>query len=155
MKVMILAAGRGKRLSPLTDRTPKPLVEVGGKALIDYHIEGLVEAGFSQIVINLGYLGSQIREHCEQRHGGQIEIIFSIEQPEPLETGGGIFQALPLLGDDPFIVINADIWTNFPFKRLRDYRISTDLTGHLVLVDNPEHNQAGDFSLHEWRSEPP
>ncbi len=138
---MILAAGRGERLRPLTDTRPKPLLEVEAKPLIVYHLEALARAGFTEIVINLSWLGEQIRS----RLGGGDEFGLSIEyseEPTALETAGGIVQALPLLGER-FVVVNADIFTDFDFARLR----SIDSLAHLVLVDNPDHNDGGDFSL--------
>ena len=143
MKAMILAAGKGERLRPLTLHTPKPLVRVGGVPLIEYHLRGLAAAGFSEVVINHAWLGQQIEEHLGDGAQFGLSIRYSAEG-EPLETGGGIFQALPLLGDQPFALINGDIFTDYPFAELR-----RPLKGlaHLVLVDNPEHHQIGDFAL--------
>jgi N-acetyl-alpha-D-muramate 1-phosphate uridylyltransferase len=142
MKAMILAAGRGERLRPLTDTTPKPLLQAGGKPLIAYHLEALARAGFGEIVVNLSWLGEQIRERLGDGAAYGVAIEYS-EEPEALETAGGIVQALPLLGER-FVVVNADIFTDYDFARLR----SIDSLAHLVLVDNPDHNTAGDFSLH-------
>lgn len=143
MRAMILAAGRGERMRPLTDTTPKPLLKVGGKCLIEYHIEHLVAAGFTEIVINHAYLGEQIERTLDdgQRYGAQLHY-----SPEwvALETGGGIFNALPLLGNAPFLVVNGDIWCDYPFAQLR--RALTGLA-YLILVNNPTHNLQGDFCL--------
>ena len=143
MKAMILAAGKGERLRPLTLHTPKPLVRVGGVPLTEYHLRGLAAAGFSEVVINHAWLGQQIEDHLGEGAQFGLTIRYSAEA-EPLETGGGIFQALPLLGDQPFVLINGDIFTDYPFAELR-----RPLKGlaHLVLVDNPEHHQIGDFAL--------
>ena len=151
MKAMILAAGRGARLSPLTDTTPKPLLTVAGKTLLDWQLDKLCHAGFKDFVINLGYLGEQIRAHLNERSRTGINIQFSIEPQTALETGGGILQALPLLGDAPFAVINADVWSDFDFGRLKRFaaeKQSKAWRGHLVLVANPAHNLKGDFGLH-------
>jgi len=138
---MILAAGRGERLRPLTDTTPKPLLQVAGKPLIAYHLEALAKAGFREIVINISWLGEQIRERLGDGAEYGLAIEYSVE-PAALETAGGIVQALPLLGER-FVVVNADIFTDYDFTRLRDI----DSPAHLVLVDNPDHHAAGDFSL--------
>ena len=138
MKAMILAAGKGERLRPLTLHTPKPLVCVGGVPLIEYHLRALAVAGFTEIVINHAWLGQQIEDHLGDGSRFGVRIQYSAEG-EPLETGGGIFKALPLLGDKPFAVVNGDIWTDYSFAGLR-----MPLTGlaHLVLVDNPAHHTA-------------
>ncbi|MCP4469125.1 MAG: nucleotidyltransferase family protein [Gammaproteobacteria bacterium] len=141
MKAMILSAGRGERLRPLTDTTPKPLLEVDAKPLIAYHIEALARAGFTEVVINLSWLGEQIRSRLGDGAAYGLAIEYS-EESAALETAGGIVQALPLLGER-FVVVNADIFTDFDFARLR----SIDSLAHLVLVDNPDHNAGGDFSL--------
>ena len=141
---MILAAGRGERLRPLTDHTPKPLLRIRGKPLIAYHIEALVRAGVRRLVINLGHLGGQIRACLGDGRRYAAEIQYSDEGERALETAGGIIQALPLLGDAPFMVVNADIYTDFDFKglpkTLRD-------DAHLIFVDNPPHHPRGDFKL--------
>ncbi len=141
---MILAAGRGQRMRPLTDHCPKPLLEAGGKALIEHHIEALVAAGITEIVINHAHLGQMIEERLGdgRRYGASIR--YSPEGPGGLETGGGIHRALPLLGPRPFIVVNGDIWCDYPFQRLR---LGEGLLAHLVLVDNPPHHPGGDFAL--------
>jgi MurNAc alpha-1-phosphate uridylyltransferase len=142
---MILAAGRGERLKPLTDTTPKPLVMAGGKPLIVHVIERLVLAGFTQLVINLGYLGDQIEAALGDGGALGAKIVYSREPKEALETGGGIFQALPLLSD-PFLVVNGDVATDFPFTEL-----PRQIPGlaHLVLVPNPVHHPQGDFAFTE------
>lgn len=143
MKAMILAAGRGERMRPLTDSTPKPLLKVCGKALIEHHIEALVGAGIHDIVINHAWLGEQIEESlgAGERYGATI--VYSPEGTA-LETGGGIYKALPLLGTEPFVVINGDILTDFPYVTLP--RNPTGIA-HLVFVPNPPHNPDGDFGL--------
>ena len=143
---MILAAGRGERMRPLTDHTPKPLLEVGGKPLIVWHIERLAAAGFRELVINIAYLGEKIeaRLGCGATWG--VDIAYSRESGEALETGGGIRQALDLLGPGAFAVVNADVWTEYPFDRL--LREPGDLA-HVVLVDNPPHHPDGDFFLED------
>jgi MurNAc alpha-1-phosphate uridylyltransferase len=142
---MILAAGRGERLRPLTDHTPKPLVPVAGKPLIEYHIEGLARAGYRRIVINVSWLGQQIIDHLGDGSRFGVELLFSPEEPQPLETAGGIRRALPLLGDAPFLVINGDIWTDYPLAALR----TPAGLAHLVLVNNPPHHGQGDFVLED------
>ena len=143
MKAMILAAGKGERLRPLTLHTPKPLICAGGVPLIEYHLRALAAAGFTEIVINHAWLGQQIEDHLGDGSRFGVSIRYSPEG-EPLETGGGIFKALPLLGTEPFAVVNGDIWTDYDFGALRQ-----PLTGlaHLVLVDNPAHHTTGDFCL--------
>jgi len=118
MKAMILAAGRGERMRPLTDDTPKPLLRIGGQTLIEHHIHALAQAGFTELVINHAHLGEQIVAALGDGNAYGVEIRYSAEAPPALETGGGIFNALPLLGDDPFLVLNADIWTDFPLAEL-------------------------------------
>lgn len=144
MKAMILAAGRGERMRPLTDHTPKPLLHAGGRCLIEHLIEALVADGFLDLVVNVSHLGALIEEHLGDGSRYGARIVYSRELPEPLETAGGIQQALPLLGDDPFLVVNGDIATDFPFRRLRD---ETEGAAHLVLIPNPPHHPAGDFAL--------
>ena len=143
MKAMLLAAGRGERMGALTDSTPKPLLEVAGKPLLVHHIERLRDAGFSELVVNTSYLGDRIRDFLADGSRWQVSIRCTSE-PQRLETAGGIINALPLLGDDPFLVVNTDVWTDFPLASLN--RTLHGLA-HLVLVDNPEHNRAGDFVL--------
>jgi len=146
MKAMILAAGRGERMRSLTDSTPKPLLKVAGKPLIAYTLERLAAAGFKEIVINVAYLGHQIMDYCGDGQHWQVAIRYSDEGESALETAGGIAKALPLLGDKPFLVVNADIWFDYPLLRLRDKAI--DLA-HLVMIANPPHHPLGDFCLHE------
>ena len=143
MKAMILAAGKGERMRPLTLHTPKPLVRAGGVPLIEYHLNALRNAGFDEVIINHAWLGQQIEDHLGNGERFGLSIRYSPEG-EPLETGGGISRALPLLGDQPFAVINGDIWTDFDFARLR---MPTSALAHLVLIDNPEHHPTGDFGL--------
>lgn len=149
MKALIFAAGKGERLRPLTMHTPKPLATINGKPLIQYHVEALFNAGINEIVINVSWLHQQIIEFVSelmsQEKFNQCQVKFSIEQPAPLETGGGMLKALPLLGNDPFVVVNADIYTDFEFRDL-DLELKGNLV-NLVLVDNPDHNPSGDFGL--------
>ncbi len=144
MKAMILAAGRGERMRPLTDTTPKALLTVRGKPLIDCHIEALVRAGIRDIVINLAWLGEQVRFHLGQGEKYGANIVYSDEGCFALETGGGILKALPLLGNAPFWVVNADIYTDFEFSARR---LADGILAHLVMVPNPDHNPRGDFTL--------
>lgn len=148
---MILAAGRGERMRPLTDHQPKPLLPVAGKRLIEYHLEGLAAAGFSEVVINHAHLGEQIEQLLGDGGRYGVSIYYSPESTA-LETGGGIFRALPLLGDGPFVVVNGDVWCDYPFARLRELETNG---AHLVLVPNPPQHPAGDFLLQgrEVRSE--
>lgn len=143
MKAMILAAGRGERMRPLTDETPKPLLKAGGKRLIEYHLQGLAQAGFHDIVINHAHLGEQIEQVLGDGSRYGVRITYSVEG-QALETGGGIFKALPLLGDAPFLVVNGDVWCDYPFARLREHSVEL---AHLVLVDNPPQHPQGDFVL--------
>lgn len=145
MKAMILAAGKGERMRPLTLHTPKPLLPVAGKALIEYHIEALAAAGITELVINHAWLGQQVEQALGNGSRYGVRIAYSAET-EPLETGGGIFKALPLLGDEPFIVVNGDVWTDYDFSLLH---APADSLAHLVLVDNPPHHPQGDFSLEQ------
>lgn len=142
-RAIILAAGRGNRLRPLTDHCPKPLVTVAQKPLIVYHIENLAKAGIRDIVINLYHLGEQIEAYLGNGASFGVNIVYS-KEPSLLEVGGGICQALDLLGPNPFMVVNGDIWTDYAFARLPK---NCQGLAHLVLVDNPEHNLAGDFAL--------
>ena len=144
MRALILAAGRGERLRPLTDTVPKPLIEVRGKPLIVFHLERLASAGFAEIVINLSHLGEQIESVLGDGSQFGLNITYSREPEGALETGGGIFQALEWLGKSPFAVINGDIYTDYPFSRLRAVKCDR---AHLVLVPNPEYHPGGDFSL--------
>jgi MurNAc alpha-1-phosphate uridylyltransferase len=146
---MILAAGRGERFRPLTDTTPKPLIAVQGVPLIERHLHALVAAGVVDIVINLGWLGQRIRERLGDGSAFGVRIEYSDEGWPALETGGGVFNALPLLGTDPFLLVNADVWTDYPLVRLvqRAQQLAAADLAHLVLVPNPSHNLRGDFGL--------
>ncbi len=148
---MILAAGEGRRMRPLTDDRPKPLIEVGGKPLLAFHLERLVAAGFSDIVINASYHAQQIVDYCGDgtRWGCRISVIV---EPTPLETAGGILNALRSLGDEPFAVINGDVFTDYPLDRLRLHDLGAD-DAHLVMIPNPEHHPNGDFKLSGGRIE--
>ncbi len=141
MKAMLLAAGRGERMRPLSDTLPKPLLEVAGKPLIAHHLEALARAGYEGCVINLSWLGESIRAFVGDGAAFGIEVEYS-EEPQALETAGGIVQALDRL-DECFVVVNADIYTDYDFSRLAEFAG----LAHIVLVDNPEHNPGGDFSL--------
>jgi len=149
MKAMILAAGRGERMRPLSDRVPKPLLCVAGRSLIVHLVERLAGAGFRDLVVNVSHLATQIERELGDgsRHG--VRIAYSREE-QALETGGGVAYALPLLGDAPFVALNSDIYCDFDFGRLAaagGALASGALAAHLVLVDNPPHHPAGDFSL--------
>jgi MurNAc alpha-1-phosphate uridylyltransferase len=143
---MILAAGRGERLRPLTDTTPKPLLRVGGQPLIEHHVISLARAGITRIVINLAWLGSQIREYLGDGERYGVAIAYSDETPRALETAGGIFRALPHLEPGPFAVVNGDIFTDFPFATLG---LDSRVDAHLVLVSNPPQHPQGDFGLEQ------
>ena len=150
MKAMILAAGLGTRMQPLTNHLPKPLLAVGGKPLIVWHLERLKRNGFQDVVINIAWLGDKIPELLGQGDQFGLSIQYSDEQNEALlETGGGIIKALPLLGDEPFLVLNGDIWCDYSFSP--DSPLKGNDLGHLLLVDNPAHNTGGDFLLEEGR----
>lgn len=145
---MILAAGRGERMRPLTDATPKPLLSVGGKPLIEHHIDALARAGIEELVINLSWRGDQIRDFLGNGSKYGLEIAYSEEGPEPLETGGGVFHALPLLGSDAFWLVNGDVYCEFNYGPLH---LNRGILGHLVLVPNPGHHPDGDFYLDHGR----
>jgi N-acetyl-alpha-D-muramate 1-phosphate uridylyltransferase len=147
MKAMILAAGRGERLRPLTDHTPKPLLKAGKLRLIEHTIQALVKAGFNDIVINYAHLGQQFPALLGDGQQYGAKISYSPEQEGGLETAGGIINALPLLGNEPFLIVNGDIWTDYPYEQLTTSTLSTDSLCHLVLVTNPRHNPQGDFAL--------
>jgi N-acetyl-alpha-D-muramate 1-phosphate uridylyltransferase len=144
MKAIVLAAGRGERMRPLTDTTPKPLLTVAGKPLIVYHLEALARAGIHEVVINLSWLGHRIQEVLGSGEAYGVRISYSDEGPIALETAGGIFKALPLLGPGPFLVVNGDIWTDIRFETLR---LEDGADAHLVLVPNPPQHPRGDFGL--------
>ncbi len=152
LSAMILAAGRGQRLAPVTDKTPKPLLDVGGKALIDHHLDALRAAGITHVVVNVAHLGDHIIEHLHEARPDSMEVLISQEPEGALETGGGILQAVNKIKTDPFLVLNGDVIT--------DLDLSTLPTGiadlaHLVLVPNPDHHPAGDFFLDQDRVRPP
>lgn len=153
MKAMILAAGRGERLRPLTDHTPKPLIKVNGIPLIEHHIVKLAAAGITEIVINLAWLGEQIEQYLQDGSRWNVSLQYSWERPHALETAGGIIKALPLLTDpqdvsaahDTFLVINGDIYCDYDFSSIPD--LAENDLAHLWLVPNPEHHPEGDFQL--------
>ena len=144
MKAMLLAAGRGERMRPLTDSLPKPLVPVAGRPLIAWHLAALAAAGYREVVVNTSWLAEALHAALGDGASFGVRITWSDEGPVPLETGGGIFRAVPLLGPGPFLVVNADIWTDIDFARLE---LESDAHAHLVLVANPPHNVRGDFGL--------
>jgi len=144
MKAMLLAAGRGERMRPLTDARPKPLLEVAGRPLIEWHLERLAAAGFSEVVINLSWLGEQIPAALGQGERWGLSIAYSREPWPALETGGGIFQALPLLGPEPFLLVNGDVYTDVDFRSLS---LQPGDLAQLLLVPNPAHHAKGDFCL--------
>jgi MurNAc alpha-1-phosphate uridylyltransferase len=144
MKAMVLAAGRGERMRPLTDHTPKPLLPVGGKPLIAWHLEALARAGIRDVVVNLSWLGPQIRAALGDGRQFGVQIHYSEEGSPPLETGGGIFHALPQLGPGPFVVVNGDTFTDIDLSSLR---LSAAADARLVMVTNPPQHPHGDFVL--------
>ena len=143
---MILAAGRGERLRPLTDVVPKALIEVRGRSLLEHHLDRLRDAGINDVVINLGWLGEKIvaRVGSGSRYG--LNVVYSPEGDNILETGGGIFRALPMLGEDSFLVANADTYTDMSVPEIE---LPAELLGHLVLVPTPDYREAGDFDLQD------
>lgn len=149
MRAMILAAGKGSRLAPLTDTTPKPMLELGGQPLIQWQVEALAAAGVTELVINLHHLGEQIRGHLGNGGAYGLQIQYS-EEVELLETGGGIVNALPLLQHEPFWLLNGDIWTDFDFKRLPAAPTTPDLA-HVVLTPTPGYRDQGDFDYANGR----
>jgi len=146
MKVMILAAGRGERMGNLTQNCPKPLLKVRGRCLIDWHLIKLYDAGFKDVVINVAYLSKEIIEFVGDGSKWRLNISIS-EEEQALETAGGIKQAIKYLGDEPFAVINADIFSDYNYKNLKNRSLQKKSMGHLVLVNNPEHNLKGDFGI--------
>jgi MurNAc alpha-1-phosphate uridylyltransferase len=144
MKAMILAAGRGQRMMPLTQNTPKPLLKIKGKTLIEYRLDALKKTDITEVIINLSYLGEKIQQHLGQNYKG-INLTYSFEKEGGLETAGGIFKVLDFFEDQPFIVTNADIFCDYPLFNLK---LKQQLA-HLVLVKNPEHNPKGDFNLNQ------
>lgn len=149
LSAMILAAGRGERLRPLTDERPKPLIEVAGMPLIEHMLDALARAGVSRCVVNLSWLGPMLREHLSRHWRWDMQLLFSDESVGRLETGGGVFKALPQLGDQPFLLVNADVFTDFDLQGLAQQARNwvPGRLAHLVLVDNPVHNRSGDFAL--------
>jgi len=143
---MVLAAGRGERLRPLTDRVPKSLVEVQGQSLLERHLESVRAAGITTVVINLGWLGDRIVERIGSGSRYGLEVIYSQEGDNILETGGGIHNALPDLGSEPFLVVNADIYTDMPVPKLQ---LADSHLGHLVMVPTPDYREHGDFDIHD------
>lgn len=148
-QAMILAAGKGTRLRPLTLETPKPLVEVGGQPLIVWHIKALQAAGITDITINVSWLADKLMQALGDGAEYGVKLHWSVEDDEPLETAGGIFNALQTgkLQDAPFILVNSDVWTTYDFAQLHDYTLGPDQLAHLLLIDNPEHNNGGDFAI--------
>jgi MurNAc alpha-1-phosphate uridylyltransferase len=157
VKAMILAAGRGERMRPLTDKVPKPLLVVGDKPLIVYHLEKLSSFGVTDLVINVAYLGDNIQQALGDGETWGLSIHYS-EEPYPLETGGALYKALPLLGDEPFILVNGDVWSDMDFSDITQIPLNADTfssaitkkgppVGHLIFVANPTHNPQGDFAL--------
>lgn len=149
MKAMILAAGRGTRMAPLTDHCPKPLLALAGKPLIQHHIEKLAAAGITELVINHAWLGHMLEQQLGDGRALGVHIQWSPEA-EALETGGGIAKALPLLGSEPFLLVNGDVWTDWSYAGVRDMTLGNDLA-YLWLVANPQHNPNGDFVLQQGR----
>src|SRR6185312_1293348 len=147
-RALIFAAGRGERMRPLTDATPKPLLHAGGKRLIEWHLQALARAGVREVVINTSHLAEQFPDALGDGSRWNLRIHYSYEGPEPLETGGGMLRALPLLGDDPFIAVNGDIFTDFDFSTLPQNPAGL---AHLIVVDNPPQHPHGDFALHGGR----
>jgi MurNAc alpha-1-phosphate uridylyltransferase len=137
MKAMVLAAGRGERMRPVTDTLPKPLLSVGGRPLIAWHLAALARAGIREVVINLSWLGEKLRGALGDGAAFGVAITYSEEGPVPFETGGGIFRALPLLGDGPFLVVNGDVWTDMDFSALT---LEPQALAHLMLIRNPVHH---------------
>ena len=144
---MLLAAGRGERMRPLTDQQPKPLLPVAGRPLIEHHLIRLAAAGVQEVVINLGWLGEKIRAALGDGSQLGLAICYSDEGYPALETGGALRQALPLLGEAPFMLINGDVWTDYPFAQLAARELEPQHLGHLVMVSNPPQHPAGDFAL--------
>jgi len=146
MRALVLAAGLGERMRPLTNTTPKPLLLAGGKSLIAWHLEKFAAIGVTDVVVNTSWLASEFPKALGDGSRWGLNLHFSFEGPVPLETGGGMLNALPLLGEEPFIAVNGDVWTDFDFAKLpREPRG----VAHLVLVDNPPQHPQGDFALHD------
>jgi N-acetyl-alpha-D-muramate 1-phosphate uridylyltransferase len=151
VKAMVLAAGRGERMRPLTDHTPKPLLRVGGKPLVAHHLEALAAAGCRDVVMNCSWLADRLRAGLGDGRAWGVSIEYSPEPWPPLDTGGGIFHALPLLGPGPFLLLNGDVWCDASPASLE---LPAGMLGHLLLVPNPAHNPHGDFGLVDGRVEP-
>jgi N-acetyl-alpha-D-muramate 1-phosphate uridylyltransferase len=147
---MVLAAGRGERMRPLTDRVPKPLLPVGGEPLVALHLRALAAAGIHEVVMNCSWLANALQEGLGDGRKWGVQIEYSPEPWPPLETGGGILQALPRLGPEPFLLVNGDTWCDLPLASLE---LPAGMLGHLVMVPNPDHNPAGDFGLVDGRIE--
>lgn len=146
MTAFILAAGRGERLRPLSDTTPKPLVDINGKAIIEHHLYRLARVGFKRVVINIAHLGFKIKEHLGDGSRYNLDIYYSDEQLSgALESGGGIIKALPLIDSDTFLVVNGDIMCDYEFDV--DFKLGSTIKAHLILVPNPPHNLSGDFGI--------
>ena len=143
---MVLAAGFGKRMRPLTESLPKPLLEVAGKPLVEYALERLARIGVQRVVINLGHLGDKISSRLGNGERWGLDIQYSVEG-EPLETAGGIVRALPLLGEEPFLVVNGDVWCDFDLQNWLARPLPADCPGRLLMVPNPPHNPEGDFGI--------
>jgi N-acetyl-alpha-D-muramate 1-phosphate uridylyltransferase len=148
MKAMILAAGLGQRMRPLTDHTPKPLLKVNGKTLLDYHLKKIQAAGITEVIINLAYLGDKIVEHLQNHAYKNLSIKFSRE-PEPLETGGALFHAEALLAGSDFLLVNGDVWSDIDYQDFIQKKLQGDNLGHLLMVPNPEFHPQGDFVLNQ------
>ncbi|MEL7185500.1 MAG: N-acetylmuramate alpha-1-phosphate uridylyltransferase MurU [Pseudomonadota bacterium] len=146
MRAMILAAGRGERLRPLTDTIPKSLVEIHGEPLLERHLKNVAAAGITDVVINLGWLGDKLRERIGDGDQFDLKVAYSDEGDNVLETGGGIHKALPLLGDEPFLVVNADVYTDMPIPEIE---LAESIDAHLVLVPTPAYRDKGDFGLED------
>lgn len=144
MNAMLLAAGRGERLRPITDTMPKALVEVRGRTLLERHLDAVKSAGVDTVVINLGWLGEMIEERVGSGSRYGLKVVYSNEGDNVLETGGGIHRALPMLGDEPFLVVNADIYTDMPMPALH---LDDDVMAHLILIPKPSYKTSGDFDL--------
>ncbi len=149
MKAMILAAGRGERMRPLTDETPKPLLKISGKRLIEYHLENLARAGIEEVVINHAWLGEQFPLVLGSGEQFGLHIHYSNEGEKALETAGGIIRALPFLGSEPFLLVNGDIWTDYELSGLTEPSFQLKYLMHLILVTNRSHHPRGDFDLDE------
>lgn len=154
MNALLLCAGRGERLRPLTDNLPKPMIEVGGYPMLDYHLRALAAADVRRVVINLSWLGDTIRDYVGDGRRYGVEVVYSDEGEPPLETGGAAVLAREALGDDPFLAINADVWTDAPLEALIGATLDPNDMAAVLLVHNPEHNPNGDFSLQNDRLRP-